>query len=40
MVPIAGAEYRFAERKGPDALEAALKLKQVDIFNIQRPSIF
>ena len=40
MVSISEAEYRFAEEKGPDALEAALELKRIDFFNIERPSIF
>ncbi len=38
-VPISEAEYRFAEAEGADELERAFERAQIDIFNINRPSV-
>jgi antitoxin YqcF len=40
LVPISEAEYQFAESKGSRQLELALEMKQIDMFDIERPSIF
>ncbi len=40
MIPISEDEYRFAEAKGVNALEAALELKRIDFLDIHRASIF
>lgn len=40
MIPISEEEYQFAEAKGSGALESAFELKQIDVFDIHRESIF
>lgn len=39
LVPISENEYRFAEEKGSDALEDLFVEKQIDVFNLDRPSV-
>ncbi|MGK9236830.1 suppressor of fused domain protein [Inquilinus limosus] len=39
-VPISNAEYVVANGEGVDHLERALEARSVDIFNLQRKSIF
>ncbi|WP_282606547.1 suppressor of fused domain protein [Pelagibius sp. Alg239-R121] len=38
-VPISDAEYRYAVSEGPDKLEDLFEQNQIDIFNINRPSV-
>lgn len=39
VVPIAEAEMRFAEKKGPDALEDMFEKEQIDVFDLERESV-
>ncbi len=39
VVPVSENEYRFAESNGSDALEDLFASKQIDIFNLDRPSL-
>lgn len=38
-VPISDGERQFSEREGADALESLFEEKQIDIFNLARPSV-
>lgn len=38
-IPISEAEYRFAETRGPDALEDLFERRQIDVFDIDRVSV-
>ena len=40
IVPISEAEYAYAEKHGSDRLEAEFERSQIDVFNLERPSIF
>jgi hypothetical protein len=39
LVPVSEKEFQFAESNGSDALEDLFESKQIDIFNLDRPSI-
>jgi antitoxin YqcF len=39
MVPISDKEYQFLQENGADALEREFERKQIDVFNISRPSV-
>lgn len=39
IVPISEQERRYAEGKGSDELEALFECKQIDVFDLHRPSV-
>lgn len=39
LIPISDAELAFLHEKGPDALEDEFEKQQIDIFDINRPSV-
>jgi hypothetical protein len=39
VVPISEKEYRFVEKEGSDKLENLFEEKQIDIFDLNRPSV-